>query len=198
MTLIPIESIAKSGKGNDKIGRSIAQFSRMHGLPEDGGTCPGASDWCRENCYVQRITRQYAQSHARFVANSAGDIPDDIPTSGRYRIHVSGDFDTAPYIRAWIAMAQSRPNVAFWAYTRSWRVPRLMRALEDLRALPNVQLFASTDPSIADDLPDGWRVARIDSARGYACPEQSGRKPDCNACSYCITGQSGDVAFTSH
>jgi len=77
------------------------------------------------------------------------------------RIHVSGDFDTVAYIHEWARRLIERPDVTAWAYTRSWRVPELLLALEILRTLPNVQLFASMDPSCADLPPQGWRRAWI-------------------------------------
>src|SRR6187402_767742 len=35
------------------------------------------------------------------------------------RIHVSGDFFSLPYFDAWIAVANARPSVVFYAYTKS-------------------------------------------------------------------------------
>jgi hypothetical protein len=40
-------------------------------------------------------------------------------------------------------------------------VPELLPALEELRALPNVQMFASMDPSTEELPPIGWRRAWI-------------------------------------
>jgi hypothetical protein len=130
-------------------------------------------------------------------------------------LHVSGDFDTAPYVHAWRHALAARPDVTAWGYTRSWRVPRLRKALDALRALPNVQLFASWDASMGDERPpEGWRAAYIAegprapappdgglapaSVQAYACPEQDGRKADCASCRYCFDGRRGDVSFRVH
>ena len=125
--------------------------------------------------------------------------------AGEYRIHVSGDFDTAPYIRRWIALIQSRPDVLFFAYTRSWRVSRLLTALEELRALPNMQLFASTDPSIPEAIPVGWRPAPVVFSLdpdlehgGIVCREQVGLSKNCHECGYCFKGKRGAVGFIDH
>lgn len=32
----------------------------------------------------------------------------------------------------------------------------------------------------------------------YVCPEETGRKPDCVSCGYCITGRKHDVVFLEH
>lgn len=71
---------------------------------------------------------------------------------------VEGDFDTVRYIRSWEQVLKWRPKTTFWAYTRSWRVLELQRALEELRSLPNVQVFASMDWATwnSGELPPGW------------------------------------------
>jgi len=127
----------------------------------------------------------------------------EIPKSTKvFRIHVSGDFFSAAYTRRWITLVRQHPDVLFWAYTRSWRVKRIVPALEALRAEPNMQLFASTDMTIKETPPAGWRVANIlgDERTGPAltCPEQVGKKPNCESCGYCFRGQRGNVAFKVH
>lgn len=196
---------AITSRGNPKLGRRVPNFSTIMGLPSEGGTCPGASDWCRANCYAKRPARQYTNVRARWTENAdavrAGMMPVIPANATVYRVHVSGDFYDAAYVHAWRFLAESRPEVKFWAYTRSWRVHGLRKALEKLRALPNFELFASTDLSITEATPDGWRVAYIDDDgryTGYECPEQNGRKADCDACGYCFRGRRGNVRFTTH
>lgn len=150
---------------------------------------------------------QYANTRAQWTTNAAlADVP-ALPAPRKdgapilLRIHVSGDFDTPEYVHAWRFALQARPDVVAWAYTRSWRVAELLPALDKLRALPNVQMFASMDTTIDENPPEGWRVAYIaddERASGYACPEQSGRKADCSACGYCFRGKRGNVVFTAH
>lgn len=192
------------GKGNDKIGKNVYTFSTTPGTPESGGTCPGASDWCLAHCYADRLTR-YPSTSKRWGENllavDAGMMPEIPAKATEFRIHVAGDFDDVAYIHAWRFLAQSRPDVMFWAYTRSWRVNELLPALEKLRALTNVQLFASMDGSILELPPEGWRVAYIDNDerfKGYQCPEQTGRKASCSECGYCFKGQRGNVNFKTH
>ncbi len=112
-------------------------------------------------------------------------------------------------------MLAARSDVTAWAYTRSWRVPELLPALERLRLLPNVQLFASMDKSTVETPPAGWRRAWIDGdgrlgndnqhiqtvldgAKSYICPEQTKRKASCQKCGYCFAGKRGDVTFLQH
>lgn len=82
-----------------------------------------------------------------------GILPRIMPS---FRIHVSGDFHRIDYIRAWIRICRSFPQTRFWGYTRSWAVPELAGNLAELRDIPNVQLFASTDPDMPLP-PRGWQ-----------------------------------------
>ncbi len=38
----------------------------------------------------------------------------------------------------------------------------------------------------------------VDGKPVYVCPEETGRKPNCQSCNYCIRGASGDVVFLVH
>jgi hypothetical protein len=47
-------------------------------------------------------------------------ILESIPTDAqRIRIHVAGDFFSQAYFDAWLMVARSRPDIAFYAYTKS-------------------------------------------------------------------------------
>lgn len=194
-------TISRWGKGNLKIGANVVTYSKLA-----VNTCPGASEWCKQHCYAQRIT-----GHVKdvYVNNTCLGclIPYELPEGTKLvRIHVSGDFDTASYIQAWIDLVKRYPQVRFWGYTRSWRIPELRPHLEELKKQPNVHLFASTDESITEPIPVGWRVAWIQGdprikTHGlypFTCAEETGEKPDCVRCGYCFTDKSGDVVFLKH
>ena len=174
--------LSRYGRGNTKIGPTVYTYSRLPGRPGKqalgaeyldqfvavhldhmGGTCPGSTPECERICYAARQVAEHGPVASMWRENSwHGDVP-PIPDDCRLlRIHVGGDFDTVEYICNWIARLTERPDVTCWAYTRSWRVPTLLAALERLRALPNIQLFASMDKSHADEPPVGWRRAWID------------------------------------
>lgn len=189
--------ISRFGKGNNKIGESIYTFSR---LPRrDGGTCPGSTPWCERFCYAQHVDGLVRDV---WRINTQREIPPEIPADCRLlRLHVSGDFTTELYIERWRDRLLERPDVRMWTYTRSWRIPRLLQYLERLRTLPNVQVFASMDESTLELPPIGWRVAWIKGdplQRGYVCPEETGRKRDCESCRFCFLGTKGDVVFLRH
>jgi hypothetical protein len=149
--------------GNAKLGK-MPNFS----IPA-GDTCPGKSDFCK-GCYAQkgffqmpRLKSSYAQNLEvtqgdTFVDAMIGHIQKATQKTKTFRIHVSGDFYSATYVRKWIAIVQALPGVQFYGYTRSWRVETISPALEQLRTLPHMQLFASMDATIEEPAPPvgGW------------------------------------------
>lgn len=153
----------------------------------------------------------------------------------RVKVKVApSDHSRVAYIDAWTELLSRHTAVKAWAYTRSWRVPELLSALERFRALPNVQLFASMDASTKELPPLGWRRAWVwpderdrtgpfverlwnaamrrcdngavvhnqsvvaDGTPTYVCPEETGRKPNCESCRYCFDGRRNDVTFLLH
>src|SRR5262249_48906495 len=100
-------------------------------------------------------------------------------------IHTSGDFYSAPYITMWAGLCDVHLEHSFYAYTRSWRVPELQPALNQLRARPNMTLWASTDDTTGPG-PQGWPEATIGHRSGYVqCPEQTGRRAICSVGGLC-------------
>lgn len=169
--------------------------------------CPGFSEWCVENCYVPKGMFSFWAERYREnsrIAHETGRLVEEVellPKGAWVRIHASGDFDSVDYIRKWIVAATVRPDIRFWAYTRSWRIPELRRSLDVLRGLPNVVVFASMDPSIDELPPEGWRAAWISDdsrAKGLVCPEQAGTKSDCVDCGFCVLSTNGDLTLITH
>jgi len=192
------------GEGNIKIGE-VFNFS----LPSIT-TCPGASSWCLKYCYAHRYERlrprcrkayrrnlALAQKTETFVRTMIGVLPRIMPS---FRVHVSGDFFSGSYVEAWMRICLEFPQSRFWAYTRSWTIAELRPSLDRLRALGNVNLFASTDQTMPLP-PEGWRVAFVDTdprAHGVLCSKQTEEDDSCLACGYCFREQAGNVIFRVH
>ena len=192
------------GIGNKKVGE-VFNFS----LPSKT-SCPGASVWCLKHCYAHRYEKRrptckaayehnlaLTQDIEKFTETMIGIVPRILPC---FRIHISGDFYSKPYIEAWKHICESFPQTQFWAYTRSWNVPELVEPLVRLRDLRNVQLFASTDPTMPLP-PKGWRIAFLNNdarAKGLACPQQEGALESCLSCGYCFRKKRGHVVFKIH
>jgi hypothetical protein len=133
----PIHLLAR---GNTKLGRSIFTFS----IPS-GSTCPGQSPLCPARCYaaagqfllasVQAAYRRnlLAAHQADFVARIVREIHRrDVCL---LRVHVSGDFFAAWYVRRWVEIARRCPATRLFAYTRSWRMRGRSRRPPPRRAI---------------------------------------------------------------
>lgn len=234
-------TVSRFGKANVKIGMSpgVYTYSRLPGSPKNAalgsepgllsayaakGTCPGATEECQAICYAARPVAEAGVVYDLWHRNSLTEsVPTELPHDAwLVRIHVSGDFSSNQYIRGWLDLVTKYPAVKFWAYTRSWRCPELLAMLELLRALPNMQLFASMDNSTIELPPSDWRIAWIDgdprlsatdfssqhqlklyrmgqsNSHSYICPEETGKKANCEDCRYCFDGQRNDVTFLKH
>ena len=135
---------------NHKLGALIHSFS----LPSID-TCPGATSFCRSLCYATKghflntnvktlYARNQIESHRRdFAFRMAKEIRHGLIRN--VRIHVSGDLYSAAYVRKWSAIIRVCPSVKFFAYTRSWRDPAILPALQVMAALPNMALWYSED-----------------------------------------------------
>jgi len=118
-------------------------------------TCPGKTIECAKDCYAYRLMRIYPSVGRKYDRNetfakaNAADfflhMVNEIPRDCQFRIHVSGDFFSPSYVKRWVAIAKARPDVTFYAYTRSWRIPAIWNAIRKLHALPNVNVNLSVD-----------------------------------------------------
>jgi len=151
-------------------------FGLMYGLPENGGTCPGATTGkggCldvrdglkRQTCYMAKITAIYKQVGNVLQSNTAlvqGKSLEEIKTVCRetiqafvqksknqdlyFRLHYSGDFFSEDYTKAWAAVIKEFPNIRFWVYTRSDLF------VEHLLGINNLTVYLSYDPSNFDKM----------------------------------------------
>jgi hypothetical protein len=168
-------------RGNDKLGGKIFAFNLPAAL-----TCPGKSVACAA-CYALRgrwvfptvqaaLQRNWQASRERFFAElMIHEIGWRKPRL--VRIHSSGDFYDLGYIRQWGRIVRSCPTTRFYAYTRSWRLPRLRRGLEQhLVGQPNVRLWysADADTGLPTQVPAGVRVAWLQESSADAVPPGAG------------------------
>jgi len=206
-------------RGNSKLGQRgrLAETVFVWNLPAIV-TCPGASPWCSSHCY-NADARQEKFPVGKWAANWAWVVErstelrafitsqiNSAPRPVAIRIHSSGDFFSSEYVDVWSAICSECPEASFWAYTRSWANGSIISSLENLRSLPNVEMFASWDITMAEP-PAGWRLSVVveDSAldgnadrAAIRCPEEEGRVPNCADCGYCFTRRPGDVLFALH
>lgn len=142
----------KIAKGNAKLGKGIYVWSLPAGI-----TCPGKSNLCARLCYAMKhrfATGRYFWGVLQnwLIACTPFFVWWIIARLRALRcivvrVHVSGDFFNATYVRQWITIAKALPDRSFYAYTRSWHAPdpQLRTALAELSQLPNFELWYSWD-----------------------------------------------------
>jgi hypothetical protein len=154
-------------RGNEKLGGEIWHWS----LPAIV-TCPGKTRVCEKICYAtighynQTSVKKRLESNLDSSRKSwfPGQIIEEVQRQGIevVRIHASGDFYDEEYIRKWIEIIELCPDTRFYTYTRSWRVEELVRPLEELARLDNMQMWYSADREDSPvKVPDRVRVAYL-------------------------------------
>lgn len=145
-------------------------FGLNYGLPENGGTCIGATlgkGGCleirdgnkRPTCYMAKVTQIYKGVANRLKNNtdllkdkSIEEMVDILSATveefikknkGKnlfFRLHYSGDFFSEDYARAWAITCNKFPQVRFWVYTRSHEYAQYFTETK------NLTFFFSVDP----------------------------------------------------
>jgi hypothetical protein len=155
-------------RGNGKLGQAIHLWSLAAVK-----TCPGRSAICERWCYAgsnhfllpsvqERLKWNLAQTRrGDFVARMVSEIT----RKGVLviRIHVSGDFGSADYAEKWLEIMKQCPQVRYYAYTRSYRVPDIAAVLEEMAQLECCRLWYSIDAETGMPLhvPVGVRLAYL-------------------------------------
>jgi hypothetical protein len=156
-------------QGNGKLGQAINLWS----LPAGTSCCPGRSAICEHWCYAktghfllpsvkERLKWNLAQTRrGDFVARMVNEI--NRKGVLVIRIHVSGDFGTAGYAAKWLEIMKQCPQVRYYAYTRSYRVPEIAAVLEQMAQLDCCRLWYSIDAETGVPLhvPVGVRLAYL-------------------------------------
>ena len=208
--------------GNKKTGITGKLFEKIFvwNMPMRA-TCPGASAWCRLNCYNLDMRQdvfpiQQWQQNWWWALNNPVALEERISQQLSehdskcigVRLHSCGDFYSADYIAMWHKICVMFPQVQFWGYTRSWADPNLLDSLSRFASLSNVNLFASWD-STMQRAPAGWRKSIVASTNddviqyhseknAFICPEQYLQVDCCADCGFCIRDGTENVIFILH
>lgn len=223
-------------------GRWIPTIPNSFGLPA-GVSCPGKTPFCTD-CYAVRSENgqsvHEAVSHNYRLLTEAGtdeamaelliemldrfvNIADNKAVAPRdriFRIHWDGDFFSIDYASAWAHAVQQFPDVAFWAYTRSFVHP--VNVVPVLAGIDNLKLYLSADEWNIhyaraeavkyDDVLLAICTLDYETARELAgdrpsivCPENAERMPlmkdgrgACVDCKLCPDGRKDVLFSTSH
>lgn len=197
---------------NTKLGAGIGAFS----IPALS-TCPGKTDYCKSVCYatkgffkVRNVIGSLASNYDESLKESFVSLMNESISKAKVRsirIHPSGDFYSEEYIKKWISIVDSNPNINFWVYTRSWRLPEMVLALKELANKNNVQMYASIDSTTPESPPAWLRVANVvkdwesEADSFVKCPNQKNKAITCEKCTYCFKPAKGlkqNVVFKEH
>lgn len=136
--------------GNNKLGEDIHTWSIPAAV-----SCPGATPACLSCCYalsgfftMPNVATTHTQNWVaaeskHFVAWMCNELQKH--NVKVFRIHVSGDMYSAEYADKWLQIVKQSPNVQFFTYSRSWRVPEILPTLRKLARCKNMQLWLSAD-----------------------------------------------------
>jgi len=176
-----MSTLLKFQQGNAKLGKNIYTFS----LPA-GHSCPFANDCLSKadkltgkltdgpntqfRCFAASAEAVYPNVRVsrwhnfdllkKLSSNEAADlILESLPKKANIvRIHVSGDFFNESYFLAWLQVAKLKPNVLFYAYTKS-----LVYWVNYIKEIPtNLVLNASEGGKLdAQILEHGLKFAKV-------------------------------------
>ena len=98
---------------------------------------------CQTHCYAVRYGQYRTSAQAKYQRNLELSRLPDFGQRMRYsilhheakvvRIHTGGDFYSVPYVRQWLRVIKWLPEVRFFTYTRSWRLPKLKSVIDRFR-----------------------------------------------------------------
>lgn len=190
--------------GNDKIGKGIFHYSTLPGTKEythsklnftTCGTCPCNCIGCYgmsgnytryKSIYdslalrtiiarldldfmVDEINKQIAKQNIKYI-----------------RIHATGDFFSADYVKAWIKIAKENPNTIFWTYTKA-----TFKELDELNSLENVNIVSSVVPGKGfnfgkcDYILNTYEYLKSIGENPYICRCGIDDNQHCNTCKGC-------------
>lgn len=161
--------------------------------------------WCRKRCYARKMQRLRTTIWFCWARNTQIAIRPDFARlltmvlsrlePGILRIHVSGEFFSVRYIRAWLDALAANPHIKPFAFTRVWRDPAKLRAFGYPDRWP-VWLLGSSDPE-AGPPPPGIREAKMSPVKlkivragrtpppALWCPGQRNEGITCDRCGRC-------------
>jgi len=192
----------KLSRGNSKIHKALIWniTSRK--------TCPGATTLCKKICYAAdaEVFRKNTVPQSRdrnLLMSKQPDFADlmieKIKRSRlkKMRLHESGDFYNQKYLNAWVKIIGACPDVAFWAYTKSYTLD-FSKALK----LKNLVLRYSTDATSKHEPKQKIPFAAVSAVRtdAFICPSTlaKGHAVQCMLdCSYCLE-EKGPLIFRPH
>lgn len=172
-------------------------------------TCRNARA-CGNLCYVNGILSRYPNVAKTWAENTAAAMDGSFEKTvsawvawnrPRYfRIHVSGDFFSLDYFKAWVRIARKNRGTKFLAFSKSFDIIRAFLA-EGGRIPKNLSVLLSVWPTMEEpsDLMDRFPVSRALRPTDAQVPGAIPCTGNCAACLGCwALSAGGVVTFPIH
>lgn len=135
-----------------------------------------APDGSPSTAFVE--TMVYAIDNADYKLGGGTDLPAE-PTGRRFfRIHDSGDFFEAEYLRQWKQVANRLPDITFWAPSRIWATSWGTDAVNEINTQPSNFVIRPSAYDVNEhgpiDLGPGWAAPTV----VIAVSQNQGMSPD--------------------
>jgi len=135
--------------GNAKIGKNVYHFSTLPTC-ENGGTCMCTCPGCygTKGNYNFKTTKAALAMRTEVVRTDLDFFVNEIIKEIKshkvkfVRIHATGDFFSAEYVKAWTTIASACKETCFWTYTKSFG-HGFDSELNELNSLVNVNIVKS-------------------------------------------------------
>ena len=193
--LKPASENGKLGKGKKIITKGKWKNLPMYSLSlEERKTCPRTcQQWL--NCYGNNMPFAHRMDHTdkEFLPKLAGELSQllmKFPQGIVIRLHVLGDFFSAPYVKFWEDQLILHPKLRLFGYTHREKDSPIGQALK--------KLGTSTRSWIRWSDAGGPMSANITHEPGaIICPEQTKKTESCLTCGLCWSITS-PITFLMH
>ena len=179
---------------------------------------------CAKRCYVRRFHKHVLDAFEENleVAQNLIRLENELNTWFSlhkvvkiFRIHVSGDYFSVPYLKMWIRIARNHKDIQFFSFSKQWDVVR--QSITWPHNLPkNFTMILSAWMPIGDrdvwmppkDLFDNYPIAYVIDPKNTAEQMIGTRRllrtqecmGNCEACGLCFhrRKKDGDILFSLH
>lgn len=192
-------------KGNKKIGVDCWHFSTLPGTEKTtiiindteytiGATCPCDCVGCyaKSGNYLRYPSTKYylairtyiARKQLQFFENAvkAQLIADKIK---KVRIHASGDFFSADYLRAWKRIIKEFSNITFWTYTKNTLFENAFDEFDNANIVKSIIKNHGLNFGHCDYILETYNALKKAGKSVYICRCGIDKNQHCSNCTAC-------------
>lgn len=197
------------GEYQRKLG-SVISKGAWRGMPvfsltlEERATCPRSCGHFR-TCYGNGTPLAWRNRHGgaleRLLERELSALQRRYSGGFVVRLHILGDFYSAPYVELWRGWLARFPALRVFGYTAWPPSTAIGAAVADL-AHEAWDRFAVRLSDVATttlwEIPDQARMTELARDGVIVCPAQTGRTKSCSTCGLCWAAPEKTIAFIAH